>query len=124
MKFEFKALDKDTFYKKVDQFRECLSVDVKEFILNSEIIYNNTYDFMFKFISISIIKYNDYLYLLNDVDGDKSIEPLLIQFDDRGNLLDSFLKDFIDSYEGDLSNYYINYIEFSRLMEEVRTTNP
>ena len=120
MQFKFKVLDNDTFCKKVNQFKECSTIDLKEFILDSETIYSSTYDFMFKVINVSVIANSGELYLLHDVDGDKWLEPLLIQFDDNGNLLDVFLKDFIDAYEGILDNYCINYLEYSRLMDEVR----
>ena len=71
-------------------------------------------------ISISVIEYNNEYLVLNKVDGARSLEPLFIQVDEFGCLMDDFFYDFIINSSEDLSKYAILYTDYSDLMDSIR----
>ena len=121
MRFEVKILDKEILGLKVKEMLRCRELNINKFIIESEVVYEDTYDFMFKVIDIKIIKHSDGLFIVNSVDGERWIEPLLIQVSDTGTLLDYFFIEFINTTDLDLTEYYINYLDFSEIMEWVRS---
>lgn len=106
-----------------ERFLECRTWDVKDVLVNSETIYRVEYDFMNSAISIIVLRYKDELYLVNTCDSDRWLEPLLIQVDDSGLVLDVFLDKFIlKNSKLDLSPYFINQADYSLLMDFVRSS--
>lgn len=99
---------------------QCKSIDISSFIMDSEVVYSRIYDFMFKVLEIKIIKHGDKLYTVNSVDGDRWIEPLFLQVGDDGSLIEYFFTEFVKGSKIDLSEYFINYIDYAEMMEMVR----
>lgn len=123
MRYDYKILDRQTLDDKVNEILECRNLDIQSFMVDSEVLYSSVYDFMYKVIDIKIVKHFGKLYTINCVDEDKWIEPLLIQLNDDGSLMDYFFLEFVKTTEIDLSDYFINYIDFSEIMESVRIKN-
>lgn len=120
MMFQYRTLRKEDIESTINEIISCRNLDINDFIINSDVIYTSVYDFMFKVIDIKIVKNNDKLYTVNCVDAKRWIEPLLIQVSDTGALMDYFFADFIKICKIDLTDYFINYLDFSEIMDGVR----
>ena len=123
MRYNCNLLERGALSAKVEEVLECRALDINSFIINSEVLFSTVYDFMFKVIDIKVVKHNNKLYTINSVDEDRWVEPLFIQLGDDGSLMDYFLLEFIKTTELDLEEYFINYIDFSEIMEAVRIKN-
>ena len=93
----------------INEFRKLEDRNLVELILNSEIIYEN--DFYVGFGDWTIV---------DDVD---SLEPLLIQVEDDGSVIDFILLDFVLKFKNliDLKKYFVLQTDYGFIMDRIRT---
>lgn len=116
----YNHLNKEMLDKVLNKFSKIKQLNIDAVIKESKVIFTKEYDFLLRNISISVIEYNNEYLVLNKVDGSRSLEPLFIQVDEFGCLMDDFFYDFIINSSEDLSKYAILYTDYSDLMDSVR----
>ena len=116
----YNHLNKEMLDKVLNKFSKIKQLNIDAVIKESKVIFTKEYDFLLRNISISVIEYNKEYLVLNKVDGARSLEPLFIQVDEFGCLMDDFFYDFIINSSEDLSKYAILYTDYSDLMDSVR----
>ena len=116
----YNHLNKEMLDKVLNKFSKIKQLNIDAVIKESKVIFTKEYDFLLRNISISVIEYNNEYLVLNKVDGARSLEPLFIQVDEFGCLMDDFFYDFIINSSEDLSKYAILYTDYSDLMDSIR----
>lgn len=116
----YNHLNKEMLDKALNKFSKIKHLNIDAVIKQSKVVFVKEYDFLLKSISIAIIEYNNEYLVLNKIDGARSLEPLFIQVDEFGCLMDDFFYDFIINTSEDLSKYSILYTDYADLMDNVR----
>ena len=116
----YNHLNKEMLEKVLNKFSKIKQLNIDAVIKESKVIFTKEYDFLLRNISISVIEYNNEYLVLNKEDGARSLEPLFIQVDEFGCLMDDFFYDFIINSSEDLSKYAILYTDYSDLMDSIR----
>lgn len=117
---DYNHLNKEMLEKALNKFSKIKQLNIDTVIKESKVIFTKEYDFLLKNISISVLEYDNEYLVLNKIDGARSLEPLFIQVDEFGCLMDDFFYDFIVNTSEDLSQYSILYTDYADLMENVR----
>lgn len=110
----------EKFDMMLNRFISYRKMDVDKFVSEGVLHYSKSFDFMCSYFELAIVEVNNELFTVNCLDDDRWLEPLLIQVDEEGYLVDEFFKEFIDMYGKPLDKYFINYSDYSALMEEIR----
>ena len=107
----------------INEFRKLEDRNLVELILNSEIIYENDFYVGFGDCSLTIFNYNNHLYIRTIVDDVDSLEPLLIQVEDDGSVIDFILLDFVLKFKNliDLKKYFVLQTDYGFIMDRIRT---
>lgn len=95
---------------------------LKNKILASDKVYENTFDVGFGDCLVQIFDYEDHLYIRTEIDDIQTLEPLLIQVEDDGTILDFILLDFAIRFRKhfNLESYYVLPSDYTFIMDRVR----
>ena len=106
----------------INKFEELADESKKDSILKSNIVYSNTIDVGFSECSLTIYNYNDYLYIRTIIDEVDDLEPLLIQVEDDGTIIDFILLDFVIRFKEilNLEDYFILQSDYTFVMDRIR----
>lgn len=106
----------------INRFEEIKNKEVHDKIMNSKSIYKNSFDVGFGDCFIEIYDCEGYLYIRTVMDDVDSLEPLLIQVEDDGTIVDFVLLDFVLRFKQliDLDKYYVLQTDYSFIMDRVR----
>lgn len=106
----------------INRFKEIKNEEVRHKIINSESIYRNSFDVGFGDCLVEIFNCEGYLYIKTVMDDVNSLEPLLIQVEDDGTIVDFLLLDFVIKFKQliDLEKYYVLQTDYSFIMDRVR----
>lgn len=116
----YNHLNKEMLMQALNKFSNIKHLNVDTVIKESKVVFSKEYDFLLKNISVTILEYDGEYLVLNKIDGARTLEPLFIQVDEFGYLMDDFFYDFIVNNPNDLSKYAILYTDYATLMEDVR----
>lgn len=107
----------------INRFKSIEELNVKEQILASRKIYENSFDVGFGDCLVQIFEYEEYLYVRTQIDDVDTLEPLLIQVEDDGTILDFILLDFVIRFRKsfDLESYYVLPSDYTFIMDRIRS---
>lgn len=104
----------------IDRFK--LAKEMKDEILSSKKIYENLFDVGFGDCLVKIFEFENRLYMSTEIDEVFTLEPLLIQVEDDGTIMDFILLDFVIRFRNcfNLESYYVLPSDYSFIMDRVR----
>lgn len=106
----------------INKFRFLGDESNRNSVLSSELVYKNSFDVGFGTCDISVFNYDGDLFIRTIIEDDETLEPLLIQVEDDGTILDFILLDFVIRFGKyyNLESYYILPSDYTFIMERVR----
>lgn len=113
----YNRLTNDEINDRVEEYLKIKKLTPSD-LLHCDILFHDSYNFMFKYCDYKIIRYNGKFILITCVDSLYNIEPFYIQVDDYGFLLDEFFNSFISEYKPS-ADYYILESDYKTLIERV-----
>lgn len=107
----------------IKMFEYLNSSDSKRCVLASDLIYKNNIENGFGECIIEIYSFSNHLFLRTISDGEDYLEPLLIQVEDDGTIIDFMLLDFVLRYREshNLEDYFVLQSDYSYIMDRVRS---
>lgn len=107
----------------INEFKRVNKREVFDEIINSDLVYRNKVDVGFGDCVIEIFLYSDYLYIRTRVDDIDTLEPLMIQVEDDGTVVDFMLLDFVLRFKEELNleEYYVLQSDYTFIMDRVRS---
>lgn len=107
----------------IKMFEYLNNSDSRECVLNSKLVYTNNIETGFGDCKLEVYLFSDYLFLRMITDDIDCLEPLLIQVEDDGTIVDFMLLDFVLRYREDLGleKYFILQNDYTFIMDRVRS---
>lgn len=106
----------------INKFKEIEEKNLRGVIVSSNLVYTNNLDVGFGDCLLEIYDYNDGLYMRTLIDGIDVLEPLLIQVEDDGTIVDFILLDFVLRFKESLGldRYFVLSTDYTFIMDRVR----
>lgn len=107
----------------IKMFEYLNNPDSRAYILDSELVYDEDIETGFGNCRLQVYLFNDCLFLRMITDDIDCLEPLLIQVEDDGTIVDFMLLDFVLKCKEDLKleKYFILQNDYTFVMDRVRT---